>query len=62
MACTLIYPLHSIARLYLNALVEAVGPGWVLPVGTLEDAEPFYGGTWLDGIVGRQGMRPRMEF
>src|ERR1700676_5188271 len=28
----------------------------------IEDAKPFYGGLWLDGIVERYGMKPQIEF
>jgi len=28
----------------------------------IEDAQPFYGGAWLDGIIERYGMRPQIEF
>lgn len=29
---------------------------------TLNDAEAFYSGPWLEGIVERYGMRPEIEF
>jgi hypothetical protein len=29
---------------------------------TLGDAQTFYGGEWLNGIVERYGMRPQIEF
>jgi hypothetical protein len=28
----------------------------------IEDAEAFYSGPWLDGIVQRYGMKPQIEF
>jgi hypothetical protein len=28
----------------------------------IEDAEAFYSGPWLDGIVERYGMKPQIEF
>jgi hypothetical protein len=36
--------------------------GGVYQWETLDDAQSFYGGAWLDGIVERYGMRPQIEF
>jgi len=41
---------------------ESGWAGGVYQWETLEDARSFYGGSWLDGIVARYGMRPQIEF
>jgi hypothetical protein len=41
---------------------ESGWAGGVYQWETLEDAQSFYGGSWLDGIVERYGMRPEIEF
>jgi hypothetical protein len=41
---------------------ESGWAGGVYQWETREDAEVFYSGTWLDGIVERYGMRPQIEY
>src|SRR6266852_5497953 len=41
---------------------ESGWAGGVYQWETREDAQLFYGGAWLDGIVERYGMRPQIEF
>ena len=41
---------------------ESGWAGGVYQWERLEDAQAFYGGPWLDGIVERYGMRPEIEF
>jgi hypothetical protein len=36
--------------------------GGVYQWETLEDAQRFYSGPWLEGIVERYGMRPQIDF
>jgi len=40
---------------------ESGWAGGVYQWETREDAQVFYGGAWLDGIVERYGMRPQIE-
>src|SRR6185436_10831612 len=40
---------------------ESGWAGGVYQWERLEDAQAFYGGPWLDGIVERYGMRPEIE-
>ena len=40
---------------------ESGWAGGVYQWETREDAQIFYGGAWLDGIVERYGMRPQIE-
>jgi hypothetical protein len=41
---------------------ESGWAGGVYQWQTREDAERFYSGPWLEGIVERYGMRPQIEF
>ena len=41
---------------------ESGWAGGVYQWETREDAQVFYGGAWLDGIVERYGLRPQIEF
>lgn len=41
---------------------ESGWAGGVYQWKTLQDAQTFYGGEWLNGIVERYGMRPQIEF
>ena len=41
---------------------ESGWAGGVYQWQTREDAQRFYSGPWLDGIVERYGMRPEIEF
>jgi hypothetical protein len=41
---------------------ESGWAGGVYQWETLEYAQSFYGGSWLDGIVERYGMPPQIEF
>ena len=41
---------------------ESGWAGGVYQWKTLEDAQVFYSGSWLDGIVERYGMHPQIEF
>ena len=41
---------------------ESGWAGGVYQWRTRQDAERFYSGPWLDGIVERYGMRPQIDF